>query len=182
VVAAVLVTAATALAIVSRSGDPGTPTTGGDGRPSVTFMTPGHRRISVTARATKPGTARWCTTVGVRAPDRTAASNGSCGNGTSDGFHGAYIADCAAKEIAVVGLVAADVNVGQPGGLSASYQVHYLTPPSHSGLHGRFYVLVATPTGAPIQATRNRRVIRRVAVPAFANRACRENTLPFGDF
>jgi hypothetical protein len=166
-VAAVLVTAATALVIVSRSGEHETPTTGDDSRPSVTFTTPAHRRITVTARATKPGTARWCTPSGCVPPTARPASNGSCGNGTSDGFHGAYIADCAAQEVAVVGLVASDGTVGQPGGLSGSHQVHYLTPPSHSDLYRRFYVLVARPTGVPIQATRDGQVIRRANARAL---------------
>jgi hypothetical protein len=137
---------------------------------------------NVTARATKPGTARWCTTVTVRPPDHTDASTGACGNGLSDGFHGAYIGDCAGREITVVGLVAPDISVGQANGLPASQQVHYFKPPSRWHLRGRLYVLIAVPTGAPIRATRAGTVIRRLSIPASVDSACRKDILPYGYF
>jgi hypothetical protein len=78
----------------------------------VTAQSPSGRTVELTVRKGKSSAGAWCAKVAVRG--ERPVSHQSCDSGAERGLHGAFIADCTARELIAYGAVRRSVSVMQP--------------------------------------------------------------------
>ena len=107
---------------------------------SATAKTPTGRTVTLTVRKGKGPASSWCAKAAVGG-ERTVSQE-HCGRGADEGLHGAFIADCEARELIADGAVRPSIEIVQPRPGRRAITATYAQRPSGVRFHGHHYVLV----------------------------------------
>jgi hypothetical protein len=148
-----LLTALAAIPVGLASGsDSSTPS-------SVSAETPTGRTVTLTVRKGRGSASAWCAKVSIRGD----LSQESCGDGADAGLHGAFIADCKARELIADGAVRRAIEIAQPRPGRRSITATHAPRPSGVRFRGNHYVLVVD------LSERHPRLVARRAGRTIAN-------------
>src|SRR5258705_11598384 len=136
---------------------------GGDsgGRSSASAETPTGRTVTLTVRKASGPASAWCAKAAIGG-DRPVSAQ-SCGRGADQGLHGAFMADCKARELIAYGAVRPSIEVAQPRHGRRSITAAHAKRPSGVRFRGDHYVIVVD------LRERHPRLVARQAGETIAN-------------